>query len=239
MKQVTPPAPAGDQLDSPRLVLRDGSVASVRPSLVTERNAIRRFFHDLSAESRRNRFFSASEPPDAVIARYRAAILQNPKSVMDRLGLEATGDGYHISDAASPGVRQAGAHDVAGAGARRGSDEGGVPSAHRAHPPAPRARLASARVECPDRWRSAVRSSGTGAGRTAAPACRTAGVRTSRDGAGGAGGAAGTVLTVRGAHHGPSRSQTPREYIPWQPRPLLHAPSSRRPDTRRALYRGL
>ena len=69
MKQVTPPAPAGDQLDSPRLVLRDGSVASVRPSLATDRDAIRRFFHDLSPESRRNRFFSASEPPDAVIAR--------------------------------------------------------------------------------------------------------------------------------------------------------------------------
>lgn len=50
----------------------------------------------------------AAEDPDAVIARYRAAILQNPKSVMDRLGLEATGDGYRISDAASPGVRQAG-----------------------------------------------------------------------------------------------------------------------------------
>ncbi len=46
--------------------------------------------------------------PDAVIARYRAAILQNPQSVMDRLGLEATADGYRISDAASPGVRQAG-----------------------------------------------------------------------------------------------------------------------------------
>lgn len=51
---------------------------------------------------------AASNDPDAVIARYRAAILQNPKSVMDRLGLEATGEGYKISDAASPGVRQAG-----------------------------------------------------------------------------------------------------------------------------------
>lgn len=49
-----------------------------------------------------------SNDPDAVIARYRAAILQNPQSVMDRLGLEATGDGYRISDTASPGVRQAG-----------------------------------------------------------------------------------------------------------------------------------
>lgn len=50
----------------------------------------------------------ASNDPDAAIARYRAAILQNPQSVMDRLGLEATDSGYRISDAASPGVRQAG-----------------------------------------------------------------------------------------------------------------------------------
>lgn len=49
-----------------------------------------------------------SNDPDAVIARYRAAILQNPQTVMDRLGLEAVGNGYRISEAASPGVRQAG-----------------------------------------------------------------------------------------------------------------------------------
>ena len=51
---------------------------------------------------------AAANDPDAVIARYRAAILQNPKSVMDRLGIEAVGDGYRISEAASSGVRQAG-----------------------------------------------------------------------------------------------------------------------------------
>lgn len=45
---------------------------------------------------------------EAVIARYRAAIMQNPQTVMDRLGLELTADGYRISDQASPGVRQAG-----------------------------------------------------------------------------------------------------------------------------------
>lgn len=50
----------------------------------------------------------AADDADAVIARYRAAILQNPQSVMDRLGLEATADGYRIADTASPGVRQAG-----------------------------------------------------------------------------------------------------------------------------------
>lgn len=51
---------------------------------------------------------SAANDPDDIIARYRAAILQNPQSVMDRLGLELTTDGYRISDRASPGVRQAG-----------------------------------------------------------------------------------------------------------------------------------
>jgi general secretion pathway protein C len=46
--------------------------------------------------------------PDVVIARYRAEILQNPQSVMDRLGLQATPNGYLIREAADPGVRQAG-----------------------------------------------------------------------------------------------------------------------------------
>ncbi|MGE3959953.1 MAG: GNAT family N-acetyltransferase [Vicinamibacterales bacterium] len=69
MREVTPPLPAGDQVDSPRLVLRDGTVASVRPSLISDREAIRGFFRDLSAESRRNRFFTSSEPPDPVIDR--------------------------------------------------------------------------------------------------------------------------------------------------------------------------
>lgn len=62
----------------------------------------------------RNLIPQAAEPaapaddPDAVIARYRAAILQNPQSVMARLGLEVTDQGYRITEAASPGVLQAG-----------------------------------------------------------------------------------------------------------------------------------
>ena len=46
--------------------------------------------------------------PDAVIAYYRDEILQNPQAVLDRLGLQATADGYLISDAADPDVRRAG-----------------------------------------------------------------------------------------------------------------------------------
>jgi general secretion pathway protein C len=46
--------------------------------------------------------------PDAVIAYYRDEILQNPQAVLDRLGLQATADGYLIADAADPDVRRAG-----------------------------------------------------------------------------------------------------------------------------------
>ena len=69
MHEATPQPPAGDQIDSPRLVMRDGTVASVRLSVAQDRDAIRRFFHDLSPQSRRNRFFTASEPPPSVVDR--------------------------------------------------------------------------------------------------------------------------------------------------------------------------
>jgi general secretion pathway protein C len=46
--------------------------------------------------------------PDAVIAYYRDEILQNPQAVLDRLGLQATPQGYLITDAADPDVRRAG-----------------------------------------------------------------------------------------------------------------------------------
>ena len=36
-----------------RLVLRDGSVATVRPATPADREAVRRFYHDQSPESRR------------------------------------------------------------------------------------------------------------------------------------------------------------------------------------------
>lgn len=46
--------------------------------------------------------------PDAVIAFYRAEILQNPQSVLDRLGLQATTAGYVIAETAAADVRRAG-----------------------------------------------------------------------------------------------------------------------------------
>ena len=49
-----------------------------------------------------------SSDPDAVIARYRAAIRQNPVSVMLRLGIEATSGGYIVKQDTSQGVLNAG-----------------------------------------------------------------------------------------------------------------------------------
>lgn len=68
MRQIAPSSPATDDVDAPRLVLRDGTVATIRPADSGDTDAIRRFFHDLSPESRRKRFFAVGEPPERLIA---------------------------------------------------------------------------------------------------------------------------------------------------------------------------
>ena len=52
-----------------RLVLRDGSVATVRPATPADREAVRRFYHDQSPESRRRRFLLIGEAPQRVVDR--------------------------------------------------------------------------------------------------------------------------------------------------------------------------
>ena len=69
MRTVPAPPPATDDLDAPRLVLRDGTVASVRTAAAADRDELRRFFRDLSAESRWKRFFTLGEPSQTVIDR--------------------------------------------------------------------------------------------------------------------------------------------------------------------------
>jgi RimJ/RimL family protein N-acetyltransferase len=68
-RPITPSLPAGDQINSPRLVLRDGTVASIRAVTATDRESIRQFFHDLSPDSRRKRFFTPAEPSDSIVER--------------------------------------------------------------------------------------------------------------------------------------------------------------------------
>jgi acetyl coenzyme A synthetase (ADP forming)-like protein len=66
MKVIVPPLPAGDDA-AERVVLRDGSVATLRPSRGDDAPSLKRFFHDLSPESRRRRFFTLAEPGSALI----------------------------------------------------------------------------------------------------------------------------------------------------------------------------
>lgn len=66
MNIVTAPALPPEEFD-PRAQLRDGSVAALRVSRPSDHNALRRFFHELSAESRQQRFFSLADPAETLI----------------------------------------------------------------------------------------------------------------------------------------------------------------------------
>ena len=69
MHRLAPSPPVLDDPGALRLVLRDGSVATVRRTTAGDRETMRRFFHELSQESRRLRFFTAGEPADALVDR--------------------------------------------------------------------------------------------------------------------------------------------------------------------------
>src|SRR5688572_17474058 len=62
MLSLNIPAPYQDSAEFGRLILRDGSKATIRISTIPDADALVDFFHRLSPESRRRRFFSASEP---------------------------------------------------------------------------------------------------------------------------------------------------------------------------------
>jgi len=64
-----PSLPGLDDVESRRVVLRDGSVASIRPTTAGDAAALADFFARLSAVSRYQRFFSAGVPPGDLIAR--------------------------------------------------------------------------------------------------------------------------------------------------------------------------
>jgi acetate---CoA ligase (ADP-forming) len=96
---VGPPQPATDEVNAPRLILRDGSVADVSAAGPTDREAVRRFFHDLSPESRHRRFLSWGEPPDGILDRFSEAA--DPARAMTLLAWRRIGADRHIIAIAS------------------------------------------------------------------------------------------------------------------------------------------
>ena len=99
MRTASPPVPPADDLDLHRLVLRDGSVAGVRPAGPPDRDALRRFFHGLSPEARRHRFFIAGDPPLAVVERFCAA--PEPTRAFTLIATRRVGDDDRVIAVAS------------------------------------------------------------------------------------------------------------------------------------------
>src|SRR6266508_4155114 len=69
MRTLFLPPAYQDSAEFGRLILRDGSTAFIRLSEPGDLAALREFFHQLSPESKRRRFFSSADPADALLAR--------------------------------------------------------------------------------------------------------------------------------------------------------------------------
>ena len=69
MQKLAGSLPSSDDAASMRAVLRDGSVALIKVAEPSDHEAVQRFFHELSPESRRRRFFTMAEPSEELIRR--------------------------------------------------------------------------------------------------------------------------------------------------------------------------
>ena len=69
MRTLHLPPTYQDSAESGRLILRDGSTALIRLSEPGDLAALQEFFQQLSPESKRRRFFSTADPPEALLAR--------------------------------------------------------------------------------------------------------------------------------------------------------------------------
>ena len=69
MRTILAPPPATDDVAVAHLVLRDGTVATVRPAGRADRDPLRRFFFDLSKAARPRRFFAVGDPSAAIVDR--------------------------------------------------------------------------------------------------------------------------------------------------------------------------
>ena len=73
MHKVPAALPAADDLDTARLILRDGTTATVRPATRDDRALLIRFFNELSLESRWRRFLSVTLPDTHLVDQLVAA----------------------------------------------------------------------------------------------------------------------------------------------------------------------
>jgi acetyl coenzyme A synthetase (ADP forming)-like protein len=95
-----PPSPAAtDELETERLILRDGTTASVRRSTPADVPLLQRFFSDLSLESRWRRFFSLGMPGPQLLERFGDS--EDPHKAMTLLALRYVGSDLRVVGVAS------------------------------------------------------------------------------------------------------------------------------------------
>ena len=85
-----PAAPA----TTSRLVLRDGSTAGVRPATGSDREALRRFFGELSPASRRLRFLAAANVSEELLTTF--CDNSNPRKALTLIVCRRAADGTHV-----------------------------------------------------------------------------------------------------------------------------------------------
>jgi hypothetical protein len=66
------PLPSQDTPQSGRLILRDGTTAAIQVGQPSDKDAMKKFFSSLSAESKRRRFFGSALPNDELIKSFFA-----------------------------------------------------------------------------------------------------------------------------------------------------------------------
>jgi NAD(P)-dependent dehydrogenase (short-subunit alcohol dehydrogenase family) len=104
MHKVSPSAPAADDLDSERLILRDGTTATVRRSVPSDEAQIVSFFRELSPESRWHRFFAVALPQPELLRRF--ADSEDPRRSFTLLAFRMVGgDARIIAVASTAGLK--------------------------------------------------------------------------------------------------------------------------------------
>jgi acetyl coenzyme A synthetase (ADP forming)-like protein len=105
------PQPCQESDESGRLILRDGTTAHLYTATPEDRDALVRFFRDLSAESRYRRFLSASMPGPELIA--RLASERDPRAALTLVVTRVIGGEPRIVATGSYAARDAQTAEVA------------------------------------------------------------------------------------------------------------------------------
>jgi acyl-CoA synthetase (NDP forming)/GNAT superfamily N-acetyltransferase len=111
MRALHLPPTYQDSAESGRLILRDGSTAFIRLSEPRDLEALREFFHQLSPESKRRRFFSIADPPEALLTRLCDS--SNPRSQLTLIVSRTVGGASRIIATGSYAARDASSAEVA------------------------------------------------------------------------------------------------------------------------------